>query len=179
VSARHPSKTLRLIVVAVSTTLISAACSGPPTPALPHGWKTVTYHHVGIDVPRTWTVKSWFPHCFVSSPTVLIGPGRFVQMRCPHAHRPGAEVVLGSLFRFSPGSGTKETINGIKARVVTETTHRDGERAGVTGDVTDISVDLPDRGFAISVSVGGSSAFPGGARGRAAQIVNTIHGTDG
>jgi len=87
-------------------------CSGTPTasnrvvtPPLPPGWKTVIYHGVGIDVPRSWAVEPWHPNCGihgVSSPTVFIGPEGISTLFCPEFLTGGAQVILGS--RNLPGS---------------------------------------------------------------------------
>ncbi len=142
----------------------------------PTGWKTVNYHGVGIDVPRTWTVRPWVPNCGALEPTVFIGPERLVELKCLRLSYPASEVVLGSLYPFSQGTGRAKSINGLRAIVVTE--HAVEQGLGVTrGQVTHFWVMLPDSGFSISVSVAESSVLPGGAAGRAEEIVHTIHAT--
>ncbi len=155
------------ILCSVGLSACSGTGEGPAVPR-PSGWKTVNYHGVGIDVPRTWTVRSWVPNCGALKPTVFIGPERLVERKCLRLSHPAAEVVLGSLFRFPRGTGKMESINGLRAVIVT----------GVAqAQVTHYWVMLPDSGFSISVSVAESSALPGGAAGRAEEIVHTIHAT--
>jgi hypothetical protein len=163
------------ILCSVGLSACSGTGEGPAVPR-PSGWKTVNYHGVGIDVPRTWTVRPWVPNCGALKPTVFIGPERLVELKCFRVSFPAAEVVLGSLYRFPRGTGKAESINGLRAVVVTE--HGVNQRLGVTrGQVTKYWVMLPDSGFSISVSVAESSALPGGAAGRAEEIVHTIHAT--
>lgn len=154
-----------------------SACSGMaegPAAPRPTGWKTVSYHGVGIDVPHTWTVRPWVPNCGTLKPTVFIGPQRLVERRCLRLSHPAAEVVLGSLYPFSRGTGRAESINGLRAVVVTE--HAVDQGLGVTrAQVTHFWAMLPDGGFSISVSVAESSVLPGGAAGRAEEIVHSIH----
>ena len=170
----------RLLVLVCAESICCAglaACSGPSPPALPLGWKTVTYHGIGIDVPKTWVVLPWFPNCGIRSPTVFFGPQRSVALRCERNNTTG-EVVLGSLFPYPQGSGNRDTINGVRVDVVAETVPGNGF-VGEARDFTRISVMLPAAHFAISVAVGESSAFSGGAPGRARKIVNTIHNAKG
>ncbi len=62
-------------------------------------------------------------------------------------------------------------LNGITADLVTQYEVYHGS-LGAT--ITDIWVSLPTANVTISVSVGESSVVPGGAPGRAEQIVQTI-----
>jgi len=63
---------------------------------IPAGWKTVTYHGVGVDVPRDWQVEPWRPTCGVETPTVFIGPAKPFAIACVSNPPEGAEVVLGA-----------------------------------------------------------------------------------
>jgi hypothetical protein len=63
-------------------------------------------------------------------------------------------------------------VNGIMAEVATQYEVYHGN-LGAT--ITDIWVSLPTANVNLSVSVGESTVVPGGAPGRAEQIVQTIH----
>jgi len=157
-----PSKT-----APTSAPTTSTSTSSP----LPAGWETVTYHGVGIDVPNNWAVELWRPTCGVAVPTVFIGPAKPFAIACVSDPPMGAEVVLGAL----PMSGSKTVstkLNGIMAYVATQYEVYHGN-LGAT--ITNIWVSLPTKDMNISVSVGESPAIPGGAPGRAEQIVQTIH----
>lgn len=156
---------------AAPSTAIPFASSPSTSSPLPAGWKTVTYHGVGVGVPSDWLVEPWRSTCAVAMPTVLIGPAQPLEMSCPADPPQAALVVLGSL----PMSGLQSVptvLNGIVADVATqyEVCHGD---LGAT--ITDIWVSLPKANVHIFVSVGDSSAIPGGAPGRADQILETIH----
>jgi hypothetical protein len=159
------------------TTSSKTAPTSPSTtststsPPLPTGWKTVTYHGVGIDVPSDWLVEPWVLTCGVSTPTVFIGPAQPSEMSCEANPPAGAEVVLGAL-PISGSTPLSVELNGIPAYVVTQGEAYDGN-PGVA--ITDIWVSLPTENVTISVSVGKSAAIPGGAPGRADHIVETIH----
>jgi hypothetical protein len=139
--------------------------------AIPAGWKTVTYEGLGIDVPRAWLVERWRLTCGVAMPTVFIGPAQPLAMNCVADPPQAALVVLGALPVRAVKSIPTE-LNGIRADLATQYEVYHGN-LGAT--IADISVSLPSANVTISVSVGESSAVPGGARGRAEQIVNTIH----
>jgi len=144
----------------------------PPTSLpVPAGWKTVTYHGVGIDVPSDWLVQPWRATCGVEAPTVFIGPAKPFAIACVSNPPAGAEVVLGALPMSGLASVSKD-LNGIPAYVVTHDAAYDG-KPGVA--ITDIWVSLRTKNMTISVSVGDSPVIPGGAPGRAQQIVQTIH----
>jgi len=160
-----------------------AACSGARAPIfaptsttsasspLPAGWKTVTYQGVGIDVPSDWLVEPWRLTCGVATPTVFIGPAQPLEMSCVADPPQAALVVLGAL----PMGGLKSVsteLNGIMADVATQ---YDVYHGNLGATITNIWVSLPTRDVNISVSVGESSVVPGGAPGRAEQIVQTIH----
>jgi hypothetical protein len=154
-----------------TSTTSAPTTSTSTSSTLPTGWKTVTYHGVGIDVPSNWLVEPWVLTCGVSTPTVFIGPAQPSEMSCEANPPAGAEVVLGAL----PISGSKalsEDLSGIPAYVATQGQAYDGN-PGVA--ITDIWVSLPTENMTISVSVGDSAAIPGGAPGRADHIVDTIH----
>ncbi len=152
----------------------SATTPTTPTSAsspLPTGWKTVTYHGVGIDAPGDWLTEPWRPTCGVTTPTVFIGPAQPLAMSCVADPPQAALVVLGAL----PMSGLKSVstkVNGIMAEVATQYEVYHGN-LGAT--ITDIWVSLPTANVNLSVSVGESTVVPGGAPGRAEQIVQTIH----
>jgi len=172
---------IRLLVGAVLAVLGVvglASCSGSTlsTPALPAGWKTVTYHGIAVDVPTAWVVQPWRQNCGVTTPTVFIGPAKPFLLYCPEFTTGVAEVVLGALPVGRGLSTESENINGLSARVMTAAERQffHGHGAGEVS-ITTIDVTLPARGVSISVSVGGSAGVPGGAPGRAEQIVQTIH----
>jgi hypothetical protein len=168
-----------IAVVLLGFTAIGiAACSGAttapslPPPQAPAGWKLVTYQGIGLDVPHAWAVEPWHANCGVTFPTVFIGPEGAESLGCPTIAI-GSEVVLGARLPNSGVSWTTTTINGLKAMMRTTHTIFHGHASGTS---TQIWVRLAS-GISISVSVGDSSAFPGGAPGRANQIVRTIHAT--
>jgi hypothetical protein len=151
-----------------------AACSGTTSSTsmpLPAGWKTVTYHGVGIDVPSDWVVEPWRLTCRVTTPTVFIGPAQPLETACVASPPAGAEVILGALGTSGSQSVSRD-LNGLTATVATKYEVYHGN-LGVT--ITNIWVSLPTKNVNISVSVGDSSVVPGGAPGRAEQIVQTIH----
>ena len=165
--------------------VLVAGCSGTPsaqqkavTPSLPMGWKTVTYHGLRIDVPRDWTVEPWHPNCGVSNPTVFMGPEGISVLYCGAFVPGGAEVILGARG-VGHESSAPETINGVGARVsrheVVYNRPLSGTLNSISVRLTSISVRLPAQGLSISVSCGESGYFPGGAPGRADQIVRTVH----
>jgi hypothetical protein len=170
---------MRRFSISVALVIASAglaSCSGTPlsTPHLRPGWKTVTYRSVGIDVPRRWVVKAWHPSCGVYVPTVLLGPQTPSFGKCLRDDSGAAEVILGVLPADAPGARS-QSINGLPALLVTTNQFFHGVHA--SGERTQVWVDLSQRGLWISVSVGDASDFPGGASGRAEQIVHTIHAT--
>jgi hypothetical protein len=135
---------------------------------LPAGWKTVTYHGVGIDVPSDWLVEPWRLTCGVATPTVFIGPAQPLATDCVASPPAGAEVILGALGTSSSKSVSWD-LNGLAATVATQ------QVAYLGATITNMWVSLPTKSVNISVSVGDSSVVPGGAPRRAAQIVQTIH----
>jgi hypothetical protein len=138
---------------------------------LPAGWKTVAYHGVGIDVPGNWLVEPWRLTCGVTTPTVFIGPAQPLAIDCVASPPAGAEVILGALGT-SGSQSVSRNLNGLTATVATQGEAYDGH-PGVA--ITNIWVSLPTVDVNISVSVGDTAAIPGGAPGRAEQIVETIH----
>jgi hypothetical protein len=164
-------------VLAVLGVVGLTSCSGSTllTPALPTGWKTVIYHGIAVDVPTAWVVEPWRQNCGVTTPTAFIGPAKPSLLFCPAFTTGAAEVVLGALPVGRGLSTESEKINGLSALART-TTERDVFHGnGATVTITTIDVTLPARGVSITVSVGGSAGVPGGAPGRAEQIVQTIH----
>ena len=138
--------------------------------ALPYGWKTVSYRIISVDVPSSWVVEPWRATCGVDVPTVFTGPEGSESVGCADIAT-AAEVILGAVPL--KGSGTrKETINGLKTDVYMKSDFYHG--AHLSGTITRIWVDLPVYGVSVSVAVGTSANFPGGAPGRAEQIVRTI-----
>jgi hypothetical protein len=164
-----------LLVISLMATILGgcSSSSGLSTPPLPSGWKTVTYHRIGIDVPASWMVEPWRANCGVAKPTVFIGPEGTSALNCPAFMASGAEVLLGA--RAFTGTGlhpTKQYINGLNAYLVSTDEVFHGHSGGT---ITYVWVTLIDKSFTIYVSVGDSSAFAGGAPGRAEEIVQTIH----
>ena len=170
----------RAVTLLALVVLILAACSsGHPTglrlPPAPAGWKTVTYHGIGVDVPRRWTVKPWRESCGVSTPTVFIGPTPSpFSADCVEPAGDASEVILVGLQFPATGRATTKALNGVKAVVTT----REQVFHGTLGaTITYMTVTLPTLGVSISVLVGESPRVPGGAAGRAKEIVDTIHAT--
>jgi hypothetical protein len=129
---------------------------------------------VGIDVPRNWVVKAWHPSCGVYVPTVLLGPQTPSLERCLRDDSGAAQVILGALPAGASGARS-QSINGLPAMVVTTNQVVHGVHA--SGERNRVWVDLSQTRLWIFVSVGDASDFPGGAPGRAEQIVQTIHAT--
>jgi hypothetical protein len=141
---------------------------------VPAGWKTVTYHDVGIDVPAVWTVEPWHENCGVTAPTVFTGPAKPQFADCVALAGDASEVILGGLQFGQSGRLMTETINGLKALVTTSEKVFHGTLGATT---TYEAVTLPTLGISISVYVGESSRVPGGLPGRAERVVKTIHAT--
>src|SRR6202035_105996 len=108
-----------------------AACSGPRVPTsaptasttstpspVPTGWKAVTYHGVGIDVPSDWLVEPWRLTCGVATPTVFIGPGQPLEMSCV-AHPPQAALVVLGALPMRGLNSVSTGLNGLMADVAT------------------------------------------------------------
>jgi hypothetical protein len=165
----------------------SAVCdmADSASASAPSGWKSVTHRGVGIDVPSTWavrqTVKAWQVACGSNTPTIYVGPERRAAapscVAGPYNH--GSSVVLGSLTTYPRSGWHAKKLNGLNALVRTSTRfvtfpHSDTSRRK-GGELTDIVVRLPTKGMSIDIRVGDSSVFPGGAPGRARQIMETIH----
>ncbi len=168
----------RRVTVAMATlATVGAGCSTPQgltTPPLPSGWKTVTYHGVGVDVPGNWTVEPWHQNCGVSVPTVFVGPGQASVLSCPVFDPGGAEVVLGALrFTGTTAQSTTQTINGLAAKVISQ--QMDAPCGQHSALVSSAWVTLPTKGFTISISVSDSPICPGGDPESAAQIQGSIH----
>jgi len=141
-------------------------------PAVPSGWKAVSYRGIVLDVPRSWVVSDWKDPCGPNVPTVLLGPEptAFLKDFCPLRLSGGvAEVNIG-------------------ARPLAGVTHQamiDGNRVGIsfsntkeTDGSVDTSVDqviFHMDNVWIWIEVGTSPLLAGGAPGRAMQIVRTIH----
>jgi hypothetical protein len=142
-------------------------------PAVPNGWKAVSYQGVVLDVPRSWVVSTWKYPCGVTGPTVLLGPEptAFMKYLClpyPQDMR-AAEVNIGA--RPIPGATRETVINGNRvATSFTTTRMTDGSvKTGLD------QVIIHGGHVWIWIEVGTSAFLPGGAPGRAMQIVRTIH----
>ncbi|MGH9831050.1 MAG: hypothetical protein ACREDR_48215, partial [Blastocatellia bacterium] len=135
-------------------------------------WKTVTYRGVAIDVPDSWVVRPRHESCGVAVPTVFIGPAQPLSADCVALAYDASEVIMGGLQFGQPGRPVAKTLNGLKAQV---TTNEDSFRGPLSTPIIYAAVKLPTVGVTISVFVGESSQVPGGAPGRAEQIVGTIH----
>jgi len=116
-----------LSLVGAGSLVLVASCSGTPaanhlsvTPPVPSGWKTVTYHGVGIDVPGDWTVEPRRPNCGTTTPTVFVGPEGIGVLFCPEFMTGAAEVILGAR-NFGKRPVVPETLNGLHA---SERTHQ-------------------------------------------------------
>jgi hypothetical protein len=162
----------RLFLVVVMAVVLAGCSGSSTTPALPAGWKTVSYHGIGVDVPASWRVEPWRATCGVQTPIVFLGPAGVNALGCPSTAF-GAQVVLGAQPWTGPGVHyTAEHINGLRAQVLSQYAEYHGT-LGAT--VTTVLIFLPTKDMNISVSVADSARAPGGAPGRAEQIANTIH----
>ena len=167
------------MALSVLSLLMLAGCAGHPTPrqtlVRPAGWKTVAYHGIGIDVPRSWTVRGWAPNCGAVNPTVYIGPEGVSSLYCPEFSTGAAEVVLGALHR-TLGPSRSETLNGVKTTVATmqqrELFHG---TCGCSAVITSVEVSVLNFTLLIYVQAGDNTALPGGGPGRADEIVQSIH----
>jgi hypothetical protein len=83
-----------------------------------------------------------------------------------------SEVILGGLQFPATGRPTTKALNGLKAVV---TTREEVFHGTLGATITYMTVTLPTLGVSISVLAGESSRVPGGAAGRAKEIVATIH----
>ncbi len=175
---RSPRRVAGGVVLAV---LVLAACASPARvrtgvgiPRLPPGWRTVTYRDVAVDVPGTWAVRPWHESCGVRVPTVFVGPAKPATADCVVLAGDASEVILGGL-QFGPtGRPRIEMLNGWKAVVTTSGALFHGPLGAGS---TYAAVTLPTLGVSISVYAGESARIPGGAPGRAEQIVTTVHAT--
>jgi hypothetical protein len=169
----RPQQRLRLLVLCLTLTYMTG-CSGTTTsiPPLPTGWKTVTHRGVGVDVPRDWTVKPWHQNCSVPQPTVFVGPEGRTALSCPKYISGVAEVVLGALPLLDQHTVT-ENLNGLAASVTIS--DEPFHHPHLASTVTRISVNLPTKDMTISLSIAESPKVPGGAAGRAEEILHTIH----
>ena len=169
---------VRRVVLVLVMAAVLAGCSGS-TSALPPGWKVVSYNHIGIDVPASWKVEP-FPNCPPQVPTVLLGTGSS-DLMCSRANTFAAVVELGVPVPLPPPhvdgvdviGPVHEDINGLRA-VVTSFIHK-GLCADRPVTVTGESVIFPARRTNVVVTAAESTSCPGGAPGRAGEIVNTIH----
>jgi len=179
VNTRRPAVRRALALFVFSLLMLTGCTPGHPTrletPARPAGWKTVTYHGIGIDVPRQWTVQRWVPNCGADTPTVYIGPEGVSDLNCPAFSTGAAEVVLGALHR-TLGPSRSATLNGISTTVSTmqqqEVFHG---TCGCSVVITSLEVAVPSYRLSIYVHAGDNPSLPGGGPGRADQIVHTIH----
>jgi hypothetical protein len=142
-------------------------------PAVPNGWKAVTYRGVVLDVPRSWVVSTWKYPCGVTGPTVLLGPEptAFMKYFCPlyPQDQRAAEVNIGA--RPIPGATRETVINGNRVAISFTTTQQIYGRVETAVD----QVILHVRTVWIRIEIGTSALLPGGGPGRAMQIVRTIH----
>jgi len=154
-----------------------------PSPTIPNGWKAVSYRGIVLDVPPTWVVKGWQLNdvsdaCGVSTPTVLLGPepSELMKVLCPLYSRGDAEVNIGARRPVVVKPRTA-VINGLHVAVSFSTTKIiHGNPAPFANQV---AVHIPIRDIWITIQVGTSPVLPGGAPGRAMQIVRSIHAASG
>jgi len=160
-------------------------------PAVPSGWKAVSYRGVVLDVPRSWVVSNWKYPCGPYVPTVLLGPEpkAFLKYFCPAYTRGAAEVDMGA---WRPAGITHDAlVNGNRIGISfsnTKATYDFGKNDGTNRSInTSVdSVDVHISGIWITIEVGTSTfevgtlkILAGGAPSRAMQIVRSIHAASG
>jgi hypothetical protein len=140
-------------------------------PAIPSGWKAVSYSGIVLDVPHTWVVSTWKDPCGPYVPTVLLGPEptAFLKGRCPANMSGAAEVNIGA--RQMPGVTHEAVINGDRVRISFSNTKETYGSVETSVDQVIVHID----NVWIWIEVGTSTFLAGGAPGRAMQIVRTIH----
>jgi hypothetical protein len=142
-------------------------------PAVPSGWKAVSYRGVVLDVPRTWVVSGWQlkDACGIGTPTVLLGPEPtgLMHLFCPAYSLGAAEVNIGA--RRPAGITHATVINGNRVGIYFSATKIVHGTPEPSVDQVDVHID----NIWITMEVGTSPVLLGGAPGRAMQIVSTIH----
>lgn len=158
-----------------------AACTGAPSSKaasnpspLPAGWRRVSYLGVGIDVPGNW--ETWRLNCGATTPTVFVDADKPTTLDCADITITGpAQVVLAAPPGDCEELAKSEDINGlltfVHARKEQEAFHG---TFGGSATITTVEVWVPRSRLCITVSAAGTVKLPGGAPGRAEQIVQTI-----
>lgn len=198
-----PYLLLAVFVLVPSLALSSPSGAGSTSAVrVPHGWRSISYGGVTLDVPKTWPTVLWVESpspmdtCTgsIDTPTVLIGPPPpSGEHMCPARSVPLAAVVnVGADVVGSPPPdrgvhivGTVEfldtmkptEINGLRLYLGFEQTSVQTSSYSKKRDVDIALVYVPVRQVWVFVSVGTSHSLPGGAPGRAMEIVHTIRTT--
>jgi len=110
----------------------------------------------------------------VRAPTVFVGPAEPATADCVVLAGDASEVIVGGLQFRPSGRPRIEMLNGLQAAVTTSGALFHGPLGAAA---TYAAVTLPTLGVSISVYAGESAQIPGGAPGRAEQIVKTVHAT--
>jgi hypothetical protein len=161
---------------------------------VPHGWRSVTYGGVTLDVPSGWPLRPWSASLTCTGsiyrPTVLLGepPRSDIGHMCLARAIPLAAVVdVGALVLGPPRqaghvAGTvtfpsylKPTeINGLQVDLTSELFSAQTPHFPKKRFVDEALAYVPLRNLWVFVSVGTSPSLPGGGPGRAMRIVRTI-----
>lgn len=158
--------------------------TGPPV-----GWKSVQVDGLMISVPGSWAKVRGGPFdpCGPPTPTIFVSPSSAEKLSCTTGPNLVAEVVVSSKFvltmphkagrTYSTAVTTAEaaTINHVPLHLrVAYRCFHPKVSPNATDCFTAILVTPAHYAFKISIRVGDSPRFPGGARGRATQIVDSI-----
>jgi len=186
-------------LLAIALALVAVGCgtsSASTAPRLPKGWKNVASHGIGIYVPTSWSVVRWPTGvCGVTVPTVIttrtltrtskIGCAAYYYTQ----YNGSAKVTLGKETVTSKFHGRTHEYNGLNVEETTVVRQVMVHHVTFSADpgtvrrrpftnqypVTDITALVVSTGVWLTISVGNTTALPGGATGRAEEILASVH----